>query len=91
MSPIGSTNLHDEVRRLVPLVVSEGAKITEAFALRHKLHPTDADALGLLMAADAEGTVMTIGTLGGHLGITSGAVTFGGQPAGTSRTCTTQS
>lgn len=76
MGPIGSDKLHQDVLRLVPLVAWEGGKISEAFASRHDLHRTDADALSLLMAADADGTSMTTGALGAELGLTSGATTF---------------
>lgn len=76
MARDGSNDLEQEVLRLVPLIVSEGGTITDAFALRHKLHRTDTDALIALMASDAEGRVMTTGALGAALALTSGATTF---------------
>lgn len=76
METIGSGDVHQDVLRLVPLIVWEGGKISDAFAVRHDLHRTDADALSLLMAADADGRPVTTGALGAELGLTSGATTF---------------
>lgn len=76
MAMIGSADLHRDVLRLVPLVAWEAGKISDAFAVRHDLHRTDADALSVLMAADADGRPVTTGALGAELGLTSGATTF---------------
>lgn len=76
MSAIGSPDVHRDVLQLVPLVVWEGGKITEAFAGRHAMHRTDAVALSVLMAADADGRSITTGALGAELRLTSGATTF---------------
>ena len=68
-------NTHEELERLVQLLVVEGTKVVEAFAARHGLHPTDAEALILVIVAQQRGAPMTAGALAGQLGLSTGAVT----------------
>lgn len=68
--------VYGRLSRLVPLVALEGDRIAEAFAARHGLHRTDAQALSLLMDANEQGQAVTAGMLGKELRLTSGATTF---------------
>jgi len=74
--PPDDDKVRAEIMRLVPLLTLEGRRIVERLGEQHRLHPTDVQALGLLMLADAEGIPLTAGTLGARLGQTSGATTF---------------
>ncbi len=64
------------ISSLVPLVALEGGRIAESFAARLGLHRTDAQALGILLDADKRGAMVTAGSLGRELRLTSGATTF---------------
>jgi DNA-binding MarR family transcriptional regulator len=54
---------------------AESSRISDLFAKTHAMHPTDFQALVVIVNAQAQGTPATPGTLGKALGITSGAVT----------------
>lgn len=68
-------NIRDEVVRLTQLLVVEGNKFMAAFAALHRLHHTDAEALGRVLVAQESGTPMTAGALAAELGLTTGAIT----------------
>lgn len=71
----GDDNIREELVRFTQLLVAEGTKIVGAFAVLHRLHPTDVDALTRVMVAQDRGTPMTAGVLAEELGLTSGAIT----------------
>lgn len=54
---------------------AETTRIIDLFAKTHAMHPTDFQALVVILNADSEGDPATPGMLGRMLGITSGAVT----------------
>lgn len=53
----------------------EAELLGQAFAGRHRLHPTDLHALLAVMRADAAGEPLTPGLLGSRLGLSTGATT----------------
>ena len=73
---VRSSETRERLLRLVPLIVAEGTRLTEVFAQQEQLHTTDMEALGVFGIADAQQRVMTAGTLGAELRLSSGAVTF---------------
>jgi DNA-binding MarR family transcriptional regulator len=54
---------------------AESSRLIDIFAKTHAMHPTDFQALVLIMNAQRQGTPATPGTLGRALSLTSGAVT----------------
>lgn len=54
---------------------AESSRLIDQFAKIHAMHPTDFQALVVIVNAQRQGTPATPGTLGRILGITSGAVT----------------
>jgi DNA-binding MarR family transcriptional regulator len=54
---------------------AESSRLIDRFAKIHAMHPTDFQALVVIVNAQRQGTPATPGTLGRVLGITSGAVT----------------
>lgn len=65
----------EEVVRLTQALVVEGTRFMAAFAALHRLHHTDAEALGRVLVAQEAGTPMTAGALAAELGLTTGAIT----------------
>ena len=76
MPNVEADKLRSELMRLVPLIATEGRKIVDIIAQRQQLHQTDVEALARVMLAEGEARPLTVGTLGGELGLTSGATTF---------------
>lgn len=54
---------------------AEAARVLDVFAARHAMHPTDLQALVLIMNAERQGTPATAKDLRMTLGLTSGGVT----------------
>ncbi|HXV93196.1 MAG TPA: helix-turn-helix domain-containing protein [Pseudonocardia sp.] len=67
--------VRDELVRLLQLYATETGRLSQVFADRHDMHPTDLNALLAVMQADRSGTPLTPGRLGEHLGLSSGATT----------------
>lgn len=76
MTDVDKLKVRAEVMRLIPVVATEGRKISDAFARQHKLHATDVDALGYIMLCEVQERPLSAGSLGTELGLTSGATTF---------------
>lgn len=68
-------DLRERIGRHLRRYGAESSRIIEVFAKTHAMHPTDLQALVVIVNAQTEGTPATPGTLGRTLGITSGAVT----------------
>lgn len=54
---------------------SEASRVVDVFAKTHAMHPTDLQALVLILASERQGQAATPGTLRQLLNLTSGAVT----------------
>ena len=54
---------------------AEASRVVDVFAKTHKMHPTDLQALVLILNAERQGEPATPGTLRQVLNVTSGAVT----------------
>lgn len=67
--------LHDRVIRLTQQLVAAADKVSDAFVAVHRMHPTDMNALIYVLLAHQHGELVTPGSLGEELGLTSGAVT----------------
>ncbi|OJY39973.1 MULTISPECIES: MarR family transcriptional regulator [unclassified Pseudonocardia] len=67
--------VRDELVRLLQDYAVEAERLGQVFAERNGMHPTDLHALLAVMQADADGTPLTPGRLGDHLGLSSGATT----------------
>ncbi len=72
---MGAVEGRDGMVHQIQLLVVEGGRVAAAFAARHRLHPTDVEALLHVMVAQERGRPLTPGGLGTALGLTSGAVT----------------
>ncbi|TPG35680.1 MarR family winged helix-turn-helix transcriptional regulator [Mycolicibacterium hodleri] len=67
--------VHERVMRLTQRLVAEADKFNSAFVDRHRMHPTDVNALIRVRVGREQGESTTAGWLGVALGLTSGAVT----------------
>jgi DNA-binding MarR family transcriptional regulator len=67
--------VRDELVRLLQDYAVEAERLGRVFAERNGIHPTDLHALLAVVQADADGTPLTPGRLGEHLGLSSGATT----------------
>lgn len=67
--------VRDELVRLLQDYAGEADRLTQTFAERNGMHPTDLYALLAIMRADVAGAPLTPGRLGEHLGLSSGATT----------------
>ena len=76
MANLEADKVRSELMRLVPLVATEGRRIVDTIAQQQGLHQTDVEALARVMLAEADARPLTVGVLGGELGLTSGATTF---------------
>ncbi|MEQ3550028.1 MarR family transcriptional regulator [Pseudonocardia nematodicida] len=65
----------EELVGLLQDYAGEADLLGQAFAGRHRLHPTDWHALLAVMRADAAGAPLTPGVLGARLGLSTGATT----------------
>lgn len=65
----------EELVALLQDYAGEAELLGQAFAGRHRLHPTDLHALLAVMRADAGGAPLTPGRLGTRLGLSTGATT----------------
>ncbi|SFM71588.1 DNA-binding transcriptional regulator, MarR family [Pseudonocardia ammonioxydans] len=65
----------EELVALLQDYAGEAELLGQAFAGRHRLHPTDLHALLAVMRADTAGTPLTPGRLGTRLGLSTGATT----------------
>ena len=65
----------EELVALLQDYAGEAELLGQAFAGRHRLHPTDLHALLAVMRADAAGEPLTPGALGTRLGLSTGATT----------------
>ncbi len=61
--------------RLLQTYAAEADRLGQVFAERNGMHPTDLAALLAVMQADTAGAPLSPGTLGEHLGLSSGATT----------------
>ena len=69
-------NIRNHLLRMIPRMVAESQRFTEALAQQHQLHRTDMEALGVLGIAAAQERPITAGMLGSELRLSSGATTF---------------
>jgi DNA-binding MarR family transcriptional regulator len=67
--------LRDGLVRLLQIYADESERLSQVFAERNGMHPTDLQALLAIVQADAGGAPLTPGRLGEHLGVSSGATT----------------
>ncbi|MBP2368832.1 MarR family winged helix-turn-helix transcriptional regulator [Pseudonocardia parietis] len=65
----------EELVALLQDYAGEAELLGQAFAGRHRLHPTDLHALLAVMRADSAGAPLTPGRLGSRLGLSTGATT----------------
>lgn len=65
----------EELVALLQDYATEAELLGQAFAGRHRLHPTDLHALLAVMRADTVGEPLTSGVLGSRLGLSTGATT----------------
>ena len=65
----------EELVALLQDYAGEAELLGQAFAGRHRLHPTDLHALLAVMRADTAGAPLTPGRLGTRLGLSTGATT----------------
>jgi DNA-binding MarR family transcriptional regulator len=67
--------LREEIVDLLRSYSVEAQHVGHAFAQRHRLHPTDLQALIAVMHAEGRGDPLTPGRLGEAIGLSSGATT----------------
>lgn len=72
-SPGTRAALERDVETLVRMMTVESQKLGQVFAERHRLHPTDFEALIHVMEADQRGNPLTPGDLSASLNLSSGA------------------
>jgi DNA-binding MarR family transcriptional regulator len=71
----GRQHLRDRIEDHLRKYGGEASRVADVFAKTHAMHPTDFQALVLIMNAERQGEPATPGTLGRALDVTSGAVT----------------
>lgn len=74
-SAADTAELREQISTHLRRYGAESSRIIDQFAKTHAIHPTDFQALVVIVNAQATGTPATPGMLGRALGITSGAVT----------------
>ena len=67
--------MRDDLVRLLQEYAVEAGRLGQAFAESHHMHPTDLNALFVVVRDDEAGMPITPGRLGQHLGLSSGATT----------------